>query len=136
MQQIAVTPYYRIGLDKAKNRVYLAILGFWRSPQEVSTYLEDLDRTMLLIKRGFTLLVDLSEMKAHPQALNAVHVKAQQLMINKGLAQTAEVTVNSIVQFQTDLLSKQSAMPLRQFNTRKEAEAYLDSFTAQVPVTK
>ncbi len=126
-QVVAQTQHYCIGVDQDKNRVFITIIGFWRSPEEVDGYVRDLDQALLQLQPGFTLLTDLTQMKPHPQTLNPVHLQAQQLLIRGGLAQTAEVISSSIVQFQTELLSKQSAMPLRQFTSLAEAEAYLDA---------
>jgi hypothetical protein len=79
------------------------------------------------LKAGFTLLVDLTGMKAHPLSVQPVHLQAQQMMLARGLAQTAEVCASSMVVFQTGAISKQSQMPLRQFTSKEEAEAFLDA---------
>ena len=120
--------HYQIGIDKSKNRIYVTIIGFWRSPEEVSEYVPDLDRALLQLQPGFTLLTDLTQMKTHPKTLNPVHLAAQQLLVAGGLTQTAEVVSSSFVQFQAESLSKQSEMPLRQFSSIEEASAYLDQF--------
>ena len=128
MQQVIhENKHYQIGIDKEKNRAFITIIGFWRNPGEVSEYLPDLDRALLQLQPGFTLLTDLSQMKTHPQTLNPVHLAAQQLLLSRGLTQTAEVVASSMVQFQTESLSRQSAMPLQQFSSPVEAIAYLDS---------
>lgn len=128
-QVIYENQQYQIGIDKDKNRAFITIIGFWRNPEEVSEYLPDLDRALQQLQPDFTLLTDLSQMKPHPQALNPVHLAAQQLLLSRGLTQTAEVISSSIVQFQTDLLSKQSSMPLRQFKSLEQASAYLDEIS-------
>jgi hypothetical protein len=88
--------------------------------------LPDLDGALLQLQPGFTLLTDLTQTKTHPQTLNRVHLAAQQLLLSRGLTQTAEVVPSSIVQFQTESLSKESQMPLQQFSSQMEAMAYLD----------
>ncbi len=126
-QVVFENKHYQIGLDKDKNRAYITIVGFWRSPQDVEDYVRHLDQVLLQLQPGFTLLTDLTEMKTHPQVINPIHLAAQQLLLDRGLTQTAEVVSSSIVQFQTESLSKQSAMPLRQYVSPQEAEAYLDT---------
>jgi hypothetical protein len=127
MQQVITqSKHYQIGIDKDKNRAFITIIGFWRSPEEVSDYLPDLDGALLQLQPGFTLLTDLTQTKTHPQTLNRVHLAAQQLLLSRGLTQTAEVVPSSIVQFQTESLSKESQMPLQQFSSQMEAMAYLD----------
>ncbi len=134
MKQVYIeNKHYQIGIDKSKNRIYLTILGFWRSPEEVGEYLPDLDGALAELRPGFTLLTDLTQMKSHPQALNPVHLGAQQLLLSRGLTQTAEIVRSSFVQFQAESLSKQSAMPRRQFSTFEEATTYLDQF-ASLPI--
>jgi hypothetical protein len=41
-QVVADTKHYQIGLDQSKNRAYITIIGFWRSPEEVGSYVKDL----------------------------------------------------------------------------------------------
>ena len=125
---IASNNYYEIAIDRTKNRFYVTIKGFWRSSQDVVHYLKDLKTGLARLQRKFTLLTDLREMKIHPQEIQNIHLQAQQLLLNNGLMQTAEVYASSFVQFQTTNLSKQSKMPLKQFTSIGEAENYLDTF--------
>lgn len=118
--------FYEMAVDPSINRFYLRILGFWRSKEEVSGYLPDLEKALSEIQPGFTLLTDLSEMKTHPAEVQELHLQAQALLLRKGLRQTAEVYASSFVQFQTSAISKKSTMPSRQFESHEAAEGYLD----------
>lgn len=124
---IVKNKFYQIALNPSLNRVYLTIIGFWRTPQEVASYLPDLEKALRQLQPGFTLLTDLTGMKTHPAPVQAVHLAAQALLLRKGLRQTAEVTASSLVQFQTDTYAKNSKMPLRQFSSAEQAEAYLNT---------
>jgi len=127
-ERIASNKFYEIAINKTTSRAYITIIGFWRNPGEVAHYLKDLEKGIAGLQGKFTLLTDLREMKTHPIEVQAIHVKAQQLLLAKGLMQTAEVVASSFIQFQTTNLSKQSKMPLKQFTSINEAEAYLDTF--------
>lgn len=131
MQQIiSQNKFYKIVIDKSINRAYVTIIGFWRNTQEVASYLPDCEKALAQLTPGFTLLTDLTQMKVHPKELQEVHLAAQALLLQKGLSQTVEVISSSFVQFQTGNISKSSKMPLRQFASQQEAEAYLDSVKA------
>jgi hypothetical protein len=114
-------------MDPDKNRAYITIIGFWRSPEEAGPYVQDLDRALVQLKPGFTLLTDLTQMKAYPASVQPLHLEAQQLLLTRGLSQTAEVCASSMVEYQTNALSKKSSMPLRQFTDPGAAEAFLDA---------
>jgi hypothetical protein len=124
----ATNQHYELAIDQAKNRAYITIIGFWRSPQAVATYVPDLEKALTQLRARFTLLTDLRSMKTHPKEVQQLHLQAQQLLLSKGLLQTAEVYESSFIQFQTGNLSKQSKMPLKQFTSIQQAEQYLDSF--------
>ena len=126
-QVVARNKHYEIGMDPGKNRAYLTIIGFWRSPEEVGPYVQDLEQALVQLKPGFTLLTDLTQMKAHPASVQPLHLEAQQLLLTRGLSQTAEVCASSMVEYQTNALSKKSNMPLRQFTDQGAAEAFLDA---------
>jgi hypothetical protein len=126
-ETVAKNNYYEIAIDSVKNRAYIKIIGFWRNPQEAGNYIKDLHRGLRCLQGRFTLLTDLTEMKTHPVEVQSVHLQAQRLLLTKGLLQTAEVYASSFIQFQTNNLSKQSKMPLKQFTSIEAAENYLDS---------
>jgi hypothetical protein len=60
-QVVARNKHYEIGIDPDKNRAYITIIGFWRSPGEVGSYVQDLDQALVQLKPGFTLLTDLTQ---------------------------------------------------------------------------
>jgi hypothetical protein len=131
MQQvISQNRFYQIAINKSINRAYITIIGFWRNKQEAASYLPDLEKALAQLKPGFTLLTDLTQMKTHPAEVQDVHLAAQALLLRKGLIQTAEIISSSLVQFQTDKISKNSKMPLRQFTSQQEATSYLDTVVA------
>ncbi len=128
MKEIARNAHYAIVIDEAKNRVYLSIFGYWRNAESVANYIPDWNKTIKLLKPGFTLLTDLSTMLTHPAEVTHIHRQAQELITEKGLRFTAEIKPkDSVTAFQLTKVAKQSQMPVKQFTTSAEAESYLDS---------
>ena len=121
------TLYYEISYQATKNRLFITIKGFWRNKADVASYLPDLKKILQKIKPGFTLLTDLTAMKTSPPEMQEVHIAAQKALVAAGLRYTAEVVASSFVQFQATQYSKTSEMPLKQFQSKAEAEAFLDT---------
>ncbi|MDJ1486091.1 hypothetical protein QNI16_36755 [Cytophagaceae bacterium YF14B1] len=128
MKEIAKTPQYEIAIDETKNRVYLKVLGYWRNAESVANYISDWRKTLALLKPNFTLLTDLTTMLTHPAEVLGIHKQAQELLTENGLRHTAEVAPKDFVTaFQLSKVAKSSQMPVRQFPTVAEAEAFLDT---------
>lgn len=126
LQNIASNPHYEIAVSKLKNRLYLKVRGFWRSPEEVPNYVSDLRKSAASLQKDFTVLADVSEMKAHPGPVRKVHEEAQTVLIMAGLGRVAEIQADLITNVQLDNLSKDTLMPKRAFNCKVQAEAWLD----------
>ena len=123
---IAQTPQYQISVQKEKNRAFLKINGFWRNAEQVSNYLTDWEKAVAELKPGFTLLTDATEMKIHPTSVRELHEKAQAYVIKAGVRKVAELQLNKVAELQLDSVSKDTKMPKQNFNTREEAELWLD----------
>jgi hypothetical protein len=127
-KEIAKNANYAIVIDETKNRVYLTISGFWRNAQAVENYIPDWQKTVKLLKPGFTLLTDLSTMVTHPTEVTHIHRQAQELITEKGLRFTAEIKPKDpVTAFQLAKVAQKSQMPVKQFASFADAEAYLDS---------
>jgi hypothetical protein len=120
---------YVIKTDKGKNRLYLSILGFWASPNDVPNYVSDLDKASKELKNGFTIVTDVSNMKPPAIEVNAIHEQAQKLLMRAGLARTAEVVPKTarIQKMAVDQYSKHSGMQKETFYSVDEAEEWLNS---------
>jgi len=125
---IAKTPYYSIEIDTEKNRAYLAFIGYCKTKDEMSTYLEDVTKAAQRLKKGFTLLTNATEFKTPPPEVSALHEKSQKIWVEKGLSKTAEILPESaITQLTLDRFAKTTGMKKKAFSQEKEAEDWLNS---------
>jgi hypothetical protein len=123
---LSKTATYELKADYAKNRLYISIIGFWR---EKGNYLADLESACKTVKEGFTIQVDLVEMKAPTREVGVVHEEAHVILMKYGLAHTAEVqSGNAITKMALRKYSDNSGMDKQVFLSHEEAAKWLDSF--------
>ncbi len=127
MITIAKNEQYELLIDIVTNRAFLTIKGFWRNEADIPGYLEDWDQALGMLKPGFTLLTDATEMSIHPGAVRDIHHKAQQKIISAGVKKVAEIQSESVAQMQLNGLSSESGMPKKNFTDRKDALLWLES---------
>jgi hypothetical protein len=118
--------YYTLAVFPEKNRAYLTIKGFWRNLEVVPDYLNDWMKVTALLKRGFTLLTDASQMKTHPREVQKLHEQAQAIILRGGVLKIAEVLKDEIAELQLDAVAKTTKFPKKNFRTKEEAEKWLD----------
>lgn len=129
MPQVKIneTKQYTISILPEKNRAYLKIIGFWRNPEVVPDYLKDWTKATSLLRKGFTLLTDASEMKTHPQELRKLHEQAQAIILNAGVSKVAEILKDEVAEMQLNAVAKATQFPKKNFRTAEEAEKWLDT---------
>lgn len=118
--------HYLLAVNVEKNRAYLKIRGYWRNVDAVPQYVADWKKTVSLLKRGFTLLTDATEMKTHPQDVRKLHEEAQAVLMKAGVARIAELMKDEIAEKQLDAVAKVSAFPKKNFRDAVIAEQWLD----------
>jgi len=127
MKVIAENEYYSIIVDEIKNRVYLTIVGFWEDMDVVPNFISDMTKASQSVSRGFTVLVDITQMKPPPKKVGEMHMKAQGIFLGAGLVKTAELLpANVIAKMAVDRYSRESGMQKGSFSSREEAEKWLD----------
>lgn len=125
-QKIADNKHYNIYVLPEKNRAYLKILGFWRSPEVVPEYLNDWKKALSHLKQGLTLLTDASEMKTHPMEVRKLHEQAQALLLKQNVMKVAEIIKDDVTEMQLDAVAKTTQFPKKNFTTVEAAEKWLD----------
>jgi hypothetical protein len=127
MTFIAKNEYYTIYVNQEKNRLYLTLIGFWKSRSAVPNYLEDLKKASNELSPGYTVLTDVTQLKTPPQDVVPLHLGAQKLVMADGSKKTAEVVGHDVTaNMAFDRFSKESGMCKGTFDNKQEAEAWLD----------
>ena len=124
MKTIANNKFYTLEVDPIKNRAFLKINGFWKL-NDVPNYLDDWDKTISFLRKGFTLLTDAREMAIHPSEVRAIHEKAQNKIIEAGVKKVAELQKAKVAEMQLDGVSKDTKMPKMNFNEKEKALEWL-----------
>ena len=124
--KIGSNKFYTISVSTEKNRAYLKIIGFWRTPEQVPDYINHWVSGVSKLKKGFTLLTDASEMKTHPKEVVKLHEQAQAILLKAGVSKVAEILKDDVAEMQLNALAKTTQFPKKNFRTAEEAEAWLD----------
>jgi hypothetical protein len=125
--KIAETDRYSIEVNKAINRIYFTIQGFWKDLSDVPNYLSDWERAIKEVTPGFTVLTDARKMKTPTPQVAKLHERAQEMLLKAGLRKTAELIPASVVeQMSLNRYATESGMERKSFENPKQAEAWLD----------
>ena len=130
--QITKNSLYEISVDISKNRLHIKSIGFWRSPEIVSHYIDDMEKALGLLVPDFQCLNDTTELFTTPAAVQEkVVYPVVKLLQEAGLSTTAiilpkeDISKMSTTRIATEV--KRSASKIEYFATKEEAEAWLDS---------
>ncbi|WP_276496474.1 hypothetical protein [Pontibacter litorisediminis] len=108
MIAVSNNPYYELNYDRSKNRVYLRINNYWKSPEVVPGYLGDWDKVIGLAQPGFTLLADFRNMLTHPASVKAMHEAVANRLAESQISYVAEVSpIDKIAVLQVSGVLKQ-----------------------------
>lgn len=130
-EKVAQNACYDLVVDKARNRVYFTIHGYWKNKSVVQDLLNDWKTAVSLTQPNFTVLTDMRTMITHPQELNELHLAAQQIIIDSGVSQVANVMpTDKIAHLQLNSFTAKSTMPFHNFTTIAEAEAWLNQLSS------
>ncbi len=125
MQEIAVTPFYRIHIDKGKNRLFIVYIGSWIRLDQVPNFVKDHATAVGLLSRGFTALVDVREMES--MLLTDVVEKVQMDAVRAGIRKAARVYDRpTFIQVQAERIHKKTGLNSRAFEDMTDAENWLD----------
>ena len=119
--------YYKLVPDAGKNRIYFNVVGSPPSIQAIPNFESDWLKVMSLVKSGFTVLADMTEMGTFPDDVDKINKKVQADMMEKGCSKIAQIAKPEIV-MKVNSHSNESGMRniLRGFFNKKNAELWLD----------
>ena len=92
MIAVSNNPYYELNYDRSKNRIYLKVNNYWRSPEVVPNYMADWKKAIDLARPGFTLLADCRNMLTHPTSVKEMHESVANRLAESNISYVAEVS--------------------------------------------
>lgn len=116
---------FEIKADKEKNRLHIK-LGV-RDPGDENRALEILYREMGRLRKGFTVLADLSEFQPVRQEEAEIIAQVQKAMVEGGVAYGVRVVASRVVQMQVERRARAAGFPSRTVFTMEEAEFWLNA---------
>lgn len=129
MLLVAYRPEYHVRIDEARNRMVYERFEELTIAAELPFYLSDLQRALALLRPGFTVLADLRRTLGPNLHLLPLFMESHTMMMQAGIGMMAEVHPASHTMYQiSQVVRAQTHVPVRQFTSREEAEAFLDSF--------
>lgn len=133
MLLIAYRPEYHVRVDEARNRMVYERFEELTLATELPYYLSDLQRALALLRPGFTVLADLRRTLGPNLRLLSLFLKSHTMMMQAGIGMMAEVHPASHTMYQiSQVVRAQTHLPTRQFTSREEADAFLDSFQIEL----
>ncbi|MBN2441499.1 MAG: hypothetical protein JXJ04_09130 [Spirochaetales bacterium] len=120
--------YYELDVNVKKNRIYWKVKGFWPSADVVPNMGTDWQSCLEKVKKGFTIIADLREMKPPPEAVKKLHEDAQKSIIDTGVSKVATVMESTVTKWSVESITNKSGMNvlLQNFNNVLDAENWLD----------
>lgn len=130
MKDVVSKDRYRIYLDLDMNRLYLEVWDDVVDPELFAQFPEDIRKACTLLRPGFTLLADYTRVGAF--FLPHIWEEAQAAVMEAGIAKSAVFWGKRLLGRMTTeesakKASEEYARRRRSFETRAEAEAWLDS---------
>ena len=126
---VAYRPEYHVRIDEARNRLVYERFEELTLAADLPYYLSDLQRALAQLRPGFTVLADLRRTLGPNLRLLPIFLSSHTLMVEAGIGMMAEVHPASHTMYQISrVVREQTHLPARQFTSREEAEAFLDSF--------
>ncbi|MDJ0762460.1 MAG: hypothetical protein QNJ97_05670 [Myxococcota bacterium] len=122
--------HYIMEFDKAKNRVFGKIFGFWQQPEDEPDFINHWREILKHVSPGFSILIDASEFMTPPQKVLALISEVQRLSIEAGIHKRAEVVPGShIGSMAIEFAAERSGIGsiTRKFASHEEAEKWLDN---------
>lgn len=120
--------FYAFEVESTKNHIFLQPMGVWKTVDEdVPDYLKDLEKALSMVKRGFSLMVDLSEMAPPKLKVTSMLKENQKMIKSAGVAKTAVIVPEGQIMKKLSLtvVGNLSGLPMKVFTKREEAEAWV-----------
>ncbi len=129
MRTVVAREGYRITVDDSRNRLLFEVWGDVVDHGLFATILEDWRKACSVVRPGFTLLADYTQVGVF--ALPQIWSEAQALIVSAGVEKSAVFWGKRVLgRYATEKAAQDASteysMRRRSFETRAEAEAWLD----------
>ncbi|MCS6834046.1 MAG: hypothetical protein NZ521_10770, partial [Flammeovirgaceae bacterium] len=88
---LADNEFYQIKADDRKQRLYITLKGFWRSPQQVPQYLPDIQKAIYTMSDGFTCLANFSMLMPFSEEVKPLFTESIKLLLSEGMKRSAQL---------------------------------------------
>lgn len=130
---IAQEEYYKIEINKTKNRLYFTALKNWIGIKNFPYFEAHWKEGVSHLKTNFTVLADLRLMPIISKELEKLFSEIQAYTIQNGVLYVAEIAaLNDISNLQLEQISNRSELPFSKFTTFEGAEKFLDNLASQI----
>jgi hypothetical protein len=126
MRSIANHPMYDLKVEESRNRLYLKLMGFWKDKAGVPKYETDLFTGIKALKKGFSMVVDVREMKAPTPEVGQWIEELQKKIVAAGLDKNAEIHASALFKLAAQRYANSSNMKVKAFEKIEDAEKWLD----------
>lgn len=135
LENILITEeeYYKIEINKSKNRLYFTALGEWIGMKNFLSFEFRWKEGMRHLQPNFTVLADIRLMPVISKDLQVLFEDVQLYTIKNGVLHVAEVAaINDIANHQLGQISTRSHLPCSRFATFARAETYLNKISTSI----
>ena len=135
MHLTAFRTEYQITVEPARNRIFYKHYAELASASELPDYLSDWQYALKAMQPGFTILSDMTNLPSVSAHLTELIEQVQQLVIRQGVRLVAAVyPLGSETYYASEVMRKESGLPMRAFMDLWEADKFLDELTAEVTI--
>ena len=120
--------YYSVEADKEKNRINFSLIGKIPNVGAIPNFKSDWESTVREVKKGFTILADLSKSESLEPDVEQLNTEVQGWLMGQGLRKVAQLIGDLSVMSQVNEFAETSGMRdvLRAFNFEKSALIWLN----------
>jgi hypothetical protein len=129
-QMVTKNDKYEFQVDVAKNRIYFIPVGDWDSPNDVPDYIDDIQKCVGMVSKGYTVLSDITHLGVPSPEVNKLHSNAQEMMRNAGQRKAAIVNRSMTMNVHLDKVYEgvgKEHFQMGTFNNIEDAEEWLNT---------
>ncbi len=132
MHLIAFRPEYQITVEPIRNRLFYKHYAELTHTAALPNYLPDWEQALEVMRPGFTILSDMTDLPTVSDQLADLIGQAQLLVMRRGVRLVAAVHVSGSETYHaSNTVREESALPICTFTDLWEADKFLDELVAE-----